>query len=195
MLSELKDALSGKRTEQLASELAETKKLHNEHSEILSSLKTEINGVKESVEALTEKNQQLLKENTNSLAALTQLKKQLEESINSIKLMSSTIQDGLMRKITDQVSMLTQEISSKLSGSERFKKELEEAASLVKLELNDLKEEIKRLKSVSSNINAADFELVKFSNQLKSADSEKLRLMKEIDTLQRLVSSLRRNSR
>jgi len=192
MLSELKATLSGKKTSELASELADAKKVSEQHSQSISSLKEEITNANSNIKTLVEQQKQLLKENTEALETVRELKEQLSDSIDSIKVMSSTIQNNLVKKITGEINDLTQEVSSKLSGSEKLKKEIEEVATNVKDELKNLNEEIKKLKTVSSNIKAEDFELTKFANQLKAADSEKLKLIREIDTMQRLVSSLRR---
>jgi len=192
MLSELKETLSGKKTDKLATELVESKEIQQEHSQKISTLKGELAEAKSSIVALTAKQQQLINENTNALRTVKELKEQLEESIESIKVLSSTIQNHLVRKITDEISTMSHEISSKLSGSEKLKREIEEIATNVKDELRSLTEEIKRLQTVSSHIKAEDFELSKFADQLTAADNEKLRLMRQIDSLQRLVSSLRR---
>ncbi|MAG16330.1 hypothetical protein CMO88_04680 [Candidatus Woesearchaeota archaeon] len=192
MLSKLKDNISGKRTDQLNSEIKEIKSNQEKQSKITLSLKEDITSAKSDMKSLIEKQQQLINENTNALRTVKELKEQLGESIDSIKIISSTIQNNLVRKTTDELNNLTQEISSKLSGSENLKKEVEDTATSVKNELNNLGDEIKKLQTVSSSIKAEDFELSKFSNQLQAADNEKLKLMRQLDSLQRLVSSLRR---
>ena len=192
MLSELKETLSGKKTEQLAAQVAEAKNTQEVHSKTISYLKDELSTAKSDIKSLLEKQQQLINENTNALRTVKELKEQLSESIDSIKVMSSTIQNTLVKRITSEITMLTQDISLKLTGSEKLKNELEQTTAKVQDNLSELNQEIKKLQAVSSNIKAGDFELTKFSSQLKAADSEKLQLMRQIDSLQRLVSSLRR---
>lgn len=192
MLAELRETLSGKKTEQLASELGETKRLHEEHSKEIFSLRQEITTANTNIKALVEQQQQLIKTNTEALSTVQELKEQLNDSVNSIKIVSSTIQNNLVRKVTDDLNNLTQEVSLKLGGSEKLKKEIEETADKFKEELQQLNQEIKRLKTVTANIKAEDFELAKFANKLTAADSEKIRLTRQIDSLQRLVSALRR---
>jgi len=195
MFSELKETLSGKKMSELSNEFADAKKVSEAHSQEISSLKEEITAANLNIKTLIDQQRLLLKEHTEGLETSRELKEQLNDSINSIKLISSTIQNNLVKKITADMSELTQEISSKLSGSEKLKMEIESTADKVKDELQGLSEEIEKLKVVSSNIKAGDFELTKFADKLKAADSEKLQLKRQIDSLQRLVSSLRRNLR
>jgi len=192
MLSQLKETLSGKKTSQLSSDLKKVKKEQGLHSEIITSVKSDLHSIKSTISILVAEQKQMLRANTEALQLSRDLKEDLTESINSVKLISSTIQNNLIKKITEDVNNLTQEISTKLSGSESLKRELDDAATKVKNELNQLNGEIIKMKSIMSNIKAEDFELTKFAHQLTNADNEKLRLMREIDTLQRLVSSLRR---
>ena len=192
MLSKIKDNISGKITERLASDMAETRSNQDAQSKTISRLNEELISAKSDIKTLIDKQQQLINENTKALRTVKALQEQLNESINSIKVMSSTIQNHLANKITDGLNNLTQEISAKLGGSETLKTELHTTTTTVKDNLISLNQEINKLNSIASNLNAGDFELTKFSNQLKTADGEKLRLMREIDSLQRLVSSLRR---
>ena len=48
---------------------------------------------------------------------------------------------------------------------------------------------------ISRNIKQGDFELTKYANKLLEADKEKLELMRKIDTLERLISKMRRGGR
>ena len=178
----------------MTSEIALTKTALEANSAVTASLKAEIESIAESVKALSGQQHQLLKENSETLKAAAELKAQLNDSINSVKVMSSSIQNNLVRKITDEITLLAQEISNKFSGTERLKKEVEDAAAKVRDELAALKGEISRLHDAASKIKAQDFELVKFAGQLQQDDSEKLKLMRQIDSLQRLVSSLRRRT-
>ncbi len=194
MLSKLKDNISGKRTDELASELSSVKDVIAENNSEIKSIKSDIAMIAATIKLLAEQQQHLQKDNTESLKTADELKTSLIDSINSVKVMSSSIQNNLVRRITDEMNLLMQEISNKFSGTERLKKEVEDAAVNVRNELKSLTDEVKKLKTVSENIKAQDFELVKTSNLLKQDDSEKLKLMREIDSLQRLVSALRRKT-
>ena len=53
-------------------------------------------------------------------------------------------------------------------------------------------EEIGKFVEISKNIRKEDFELTKFARHLLEMDREKLELMRKIDTMERLVSKIRR---
>ena len=194
MLSKLKDNISGKRTDELAAEVADTKKLHQEHADIISAVKQEISQLKTSITDLTVTNTAMGEANSMALDESTKLREQLQESISSIKVLSSTVQNTLSKRITDEINALTQEITSKLGGAEKLKNELSESTQTVNTGLKDLTKEISRIQAITSNIKASDFELTKHANRLTADDAEKLKLTRQIDSLQRLVSSLRRRS-
>ena len=58
--------------------------------------------------------------------------------------------------------------------------------------LNLATEEINKFIEISRSIKEEDFELTKFARHLMDMDREKLELMRKIDTLERLVSKIRR---
>ena len=83
-------------------------------------------------------------------------------------------------------------------GSCNFKKdsdnynELKENINKITEKVNNLSEEINKFTEISRNIKKEDFELTRFAHQLIEMDKEKLELMQKIDTLERLVSKMRR---
>ena len=192
MLSGLKDNLSGKRTDQLSDEVAELKKAHEDHSRLIKAIKDDLAGAAQSMKQFAEKQQKLAHGNSEAIKAAGELKQEVDQGINSLKIMSSDIQKNLAGKITEAVSDLAEGMSDRLSGIERLRKEMESTASSFREEMKILKEEISRLQGISGKIKNQDFELVKFTGQLKEAEDEKLKLMREVDSLQRLVSGLRR---
>ena len=192
MLSGLKDNLSGKRTDQLSDEVAELKKTYDDHSRLIKAIKEDLAGAAQSMKQFAEKQQKLAHDNSEAIKTAGELKQEVEQGINSLKIMSSDIQKNLAGKITEAVSDLAEGMSDRLSGIERLRKEMESAASSFREEMKILKEEISRLQGISGSIKNQDFELVKFTGQLKEAEDEKLKLTREVDSLQRLVSGLRR---
>ena len=195
MLSGLKETITGKRTEQLESEIEASRQLHDSHSRTLAELKEGIDAAASAISSLTNQHQQFSEQNARAIEAVNGLKAELNEGINSVKVLSSTIQGTLTRKFSDEIGNITQEVSSRLSGVELLKKQLEDASDGVREELGSLREDVKKLSEVSAHISAKDFEMTKFAAQLKEADGEKLKLMRQIDSMQRLVSSMRKRQR
>ena len=67
---------------------------------------------------------------------------------------------------------------------------IEHVASLARLKLTD--KEINKFLAISRNIKEKDFEMTHFARQLREGDREKLELMRKVDTMERLVSRMRR---
>ena len=97
---------------------------------------------------------------------------------------------------------LEEEISNEMTTHfERLKTDASQYNELKKDVLNisnttqKLTDEINKFLTISQEIKKGDFELSKFANNLLVMDKEKLDLMRKIDTLERLVSKIRRNTR
>ena len=82
---------------------------------------------------------------------------------------------------------------------ESLKKDAEDYSELRKRvaeilsRLNMTSGEINKFLEISRSIRKEDFELTKFARHLLETDREKLELMRKIDTLERLVSKIRRS--
>lgn len=88
---------------------------------------------------------------------------------------------------------------------EKMEKEMKEVLAIhfIKLEtekkrfdelakdIEKAKEEIKKLVLISEKVKDADFNLAKHAQELRLNDSEKLKLMKQIDDLQSLIAKMR----
>ena len=70
--------------------------------------------------------------------------------------------------------------------------ELRKKAAEMLSKVNMTSEEIAKFLEISKSIKQEDFELTKFARHLIEMDREKLELMRKIDTLERLVSKIRR---
>jgi len=195
MLGELKQNISGQRSKELATELDAVKDKTTDNAASIESVKKDMALLTNSITELSKQQEQLLMQSKETIAVTEKLKENVEESISSLKLISSTIQNNLVNKISDDLGKISDEVSEKLGGSEKVKNEVELTATKVKEELDSLREEIQKLTTVSSKINAKDFEMTKVAQHLIKEDNEKLRLQREIDSLQRLASGMRRRQR
>ena len=124
------------------------------------------------------------------LSAVQQARADVEKSTRSF----SEVQKKIERTVHDQLSTAIGESIQRLKleaeNYNALKSEFVKAGSSVQ----KLTEEIGKFTSISSQIKEADFELAKHAKVLNAADTEKVRLMKEVDDLQRLVGKMRRSS-
>ena len=116
----------------------------------------------------------------------------MSKEVYDFKLLKAQLQKKLLDKFEEELKQeltLNMEVLRKdISDYEEMKNSVKEM--LKKTEL--AKQEMGKWLDISGSIKAADFELHRFARQLQQADSEKLELMRKIDTLERLVSKMRR---
>lgn len=117
------------------------------------------------------------------------LKNQLRKSVSSFEQMHSKIYDTIYTKIHDILENHSKDIKY---STEKYKS-LTPAVQKIIEDLDLLKKEINKFNTISQNLKETDFELVQHQKNLERHEWEKLKLMKKVDSLQRLVGKLRRN--
>ncbi|HII65047.1 TPA: hypothetical protein HA280_06040 [Candidatus Woesearchaeota archaeon] len=136
--------------------------------------------------------QEMLSEMRDSLGMFSTIREDLSKEVYDFKLLKAQLQKKLLDKFEEELKQeltLNMEVLRKdISDYEEMKNSVKEM--LKKTEL--VKQEMGKWLDISGSIKAADFELHRFARQLQQADSEKLELMRKIDTLERLVSKMRR---
>ena len=119
----------------------------------------------------------------------------LRDQINDFKI----IKGQLAKKLFENMKKELQENMS--SSFEHLKTDVNQFNSLkIKMEsvcsqVDNLEAEIKKFNEIAKNIKQQDFCLTKYAKKLESQDREKLNLMKQIDSLQRLLGKERRQQR
>ncbi|HLD87428.1 MAG TPA: hypothetical protein VJB12_05180 [Candidatus Nanoarchaeia archaeon] len=137
---------------------------------------------------------QLLDEMKGNLGTFSQMQEDLSKEIYDFKLLKGQLQKKMLDKFEEELKselkVNVEVLRKDLSDYEEMKNSVKEM--LKKVELT--KQEMGKWLDISTNIKATDFELGKFARQLQQADSEKLELMRKIDSLERLVSKMRRGA-
>jgi len=162
----------------------------------VSELKEEVNVLKQSmetgIEELNAKNDEMLKNFSENTNAISETRKEFEKELFQFKLLKAQIQKKVMDKFEEELDKeLNLQMKTLKSDAETYN-ELKENITAISRQVNNLGEEINKFIDISKNIKKEDFELARFANQLRDMDREKLELMRKIDTLERLVSKIRR---
>jgi len=162
----------------------------------VSELKNEISSLKEHmnnhIEEISSKNNEFFKNFEENVEIIKNTGKEFEKEFFQFKLLKSQMQKRLMEKFEEELDKeLKINLQTLKSDSEHYN-ELKEEVTAITNKVHILGDEINKFISISQNIKKEDFELTKFSNQLLNLDKEKLELMRKIDTLERLVSKMRR---
>jgi chromosome segregation ATPase len=114
--------------------------------------------------------------------------KRMNDSANNLNLVARQMPGEVFSQLRDELRESIKKVKLELDSYNTLKDEM----NTVKKSLKEFNSEMSKFMSISSRIKAADFELVQHKKNLDSNDREKLALMKKIDTLERLVSKMRR---
>ncbi|HII16060.1 MAG TPA: hypothetical protein HA362_07145 [Nanoarchaeota archaeon] len=126
---------------------------------------------------------------SKDLDKIKYLQKEFEKALRTFQQNNSQLYDSIYTKLHN-------ELKSHIAPIQLVANEF----TAVKPEIRKLQEStqaandaVNRLVSVSQHIKKEDFELKEYAKELLKADSEKLRLMREIETLKKIIAHERRN--
>ncbi|MBL7055670.1 hypothetical protein ISS07_02035 [Candidatus Woesearchaeota archaeon] len=160
-------------------------------------MKSEVKNLKESMQEQSENidhnNKEFLKNFSEDLNIIKETRKDFEKELFQFKLLKAQMQKKIIDKFEEEMSAELKIQMESLQGDATQYQELKDNVSLISNQVNNLGEEIDKFMQISRNIKKGDFELTRFSHQLKDMDREKLELMRKIDTLERLVSKQRKH--
>jgi predicted nucleic acid-binding Zn-ribbon protein len=123
-------------------------------------------------------------------ADIRDAKTEFIEEIKDFKVKKTSMQKQMMERADNELGVSLDRIKTDVARYNGLKRDMDAINNSI-IELSD---EISKFKRVSSNIKASDFEATKFANKVFDADREKIRLMKEVETLKHLISKERRRS-
>jgi chromosome segregation ATPase len=153
---------------------------------------TEMTALHAELSTLRQTQQDLLKELKGNLGTFTQIQEEMSKEVYDFKLLKSQLQKKLLDKFEEEMK---QELKLNVASLRKDMKDYEDMKDSVKelLKKTELtKQEMGKWMEISKTVKQSDFELGKFAKHLQNADSEKLALMRKIDTLERMVSKMRR---
>jgi chromosome segregation ATPase len=159
-------------------------------------LKNEITSLKQHVDDnasnINSKNDEFLKNFNENLDLIKGVRKDFEKELFDFKLLRAQMQKKIIEKFEEELDKELRIQMEKLRKDNESYNEIKGEISEVNGKIGVLGQEISKFISISSNIKKEDFELTKFAHNLLELDKEKLELMRKIDTLERLVSKIRR---
>jgi len=186
MLQKIKDLM------QIKELIDETNKKVESHSNDVNSLKEQLTVLNSELGEIKGHQKEFLTNFKDNLNIIGESKESLKKEVYDFKLLKAQTQKNILEKFEQELSSELKVNSEKLKNDLNEYNKLKEQTANTLNEIKNLSTEINKFKEISQNIKKGDFELVKFANQLQEADKEKLNLMKKIDTLERLISKMRR---
>ena len=163
-----------------------------ENSREVYDLKLGIEELKKTLGDMGSIRQDFIKDFSEELKSIKYLKEDFGKEVYEFRLLKAKMQNRILERFEEE---LKKELGI---NNARLQKDLEEYEQSRKkiaqmaLAISSAGDEIKKFIEISSNIKKEDFELDRFARQLSNASKEKLDLMRKIDSLERLVSKMRR---
>lgn len=162
----------------------------------LNEVKTEVESLKqnisENINGINEKNNEFLKNFNENMDLIKTVRHDFEKELFQFKLLKTQMQKQILEKFEEELGKELNIQSEKLKSDAESYNELKENISSISQKTNSLSEEMNKFIDIGRNIKKEDFELTRFANKLMEMDKEKLVLMEKINTLERLVSKMRR---
>ena len=120
------------------------------------------------------------------------LREDFGKELVEFKLLKAQLQKKILDKFEEELQKDLEINRKNLKNDTENYNELRKKVAEILSRLNLTSEEINKFIEISKNIKKEDFELTKFARHLIEMDKGKLDLMRKIDTLERLVSNMRR---
>ena len=167
----------------------------NNTTEIVDNLKNEVTTLKEQINnqiSNINKNSELLKNFDENINLMNNIKDNFEKELFDFKLLKSPTKRTILEMFEEELQKELQLRLGSLNKDAEEYNELKKLIANISLKVNTLSGEIDKFVNISQNLKEKDFEMTHFAKQLLELDKEKLELMRKIDSLQRLVSRMRR---
>ncbi len=164
-----------------------------ENNKIISDLKAELETLRNELKELNSNQKEFLKNFKENLQIIKNLREDFGKEIYEFKLLKAQLQRKILDKFEEELQKDLEINRDALKKDIGDYNELRKNVAEILSRLNLTTEEISKFIEISKSIKKEDFELTKFARHLLDMDREKLELMRKIDTLERLVSKIRRS--
>lgn len=172
--------------------LGELRKSVDDSKNAASELKSELELLKKELSETQKTQQEFLKSFKENLFIIKNLREDFGKELYEFKLLKGQLQRKILEKFEEELQKDLEVNRESLRKDTNEYNELRNKAAAILSRLNLTSEEIAKFIEISKNIKKDDFELTKLARHLLEMDREKLELMRKIDTLERLVSKIRR---
>ena len=163
-----------------------------ENNKLISELKTQLESLKGELIETKKEQKEFLHNFKENLFVIKNLREDFGKELYEFKLLKGQLQRKILDKFEEELQKDLEVNRESLKKDTEDYNELRKKVSEIFSRISLTGVEISKFIEISRNIKKEDFELTKFARHLVDMDREKLDLMRKIDTLERLVSKIRR---
>lgn len=164
-----------------------------DYNETVSSLKNELNELKNDIRDVKLNQTELLRNLKDGIGEIDDVKEDLKKELYEFNLLKSKLQSKILEKFENELQNELKINLEKLKTEHRNYDDARKELALIVEKTTKLGEELNKFIEISKDIKKEDFMLTKFCNKIWEMDKEKLELMKRIDILERLIAKMRRS--
>jgi methyl-accepting chemotaxis protein len=165
--------------------------LKKEMSDFSKEINNMNNELKSNLQEINKTSESHISNLVSSIKEFQDLKQDLRKELEDFKLQKTRILQKLVESSDNEVRDSLERLKTDIN---RFN-ELKKSVDTINANIANAMQEINKFKTISTKIKAEDYELTNFAKEIFKADQEKLKLMKEIDSLKHLISRERRSRR
>jgi len=188
MLGKIRDALEAKKmAEGVSAQLENQQQKLSEQKTSIDNLTNSVSELTDVVSTLKSYQQELQASYTEGITAAQKLKSELASNVVNIQVLKGQLQNHIVNKVSEELQQFVGQFKGKVDEMSKLQSEM----LLIATDVNKVRDELNRFTAVSTRLKDMDFQLTNYALKLESNDKEKLQLMRQIDSLQRLVSKLR----
>jgi len=157
-----------------------------------SEIKQDFLDIKSELKEIATRQSKIVQELNDNLNMIIESRNKLEREVDDFKIMKNKMQKYVLEQMSEEfrkeLIINIERLKTDVASFNELKKEV----SIIALKSNKLWAEIDKLTEISGKIRKEDFELSRYAQKLMAEDREKLRLMRQVDALERLISHERR---
>lgn len=186
MMQKIKDLM------QIKELIDDINKKVDSHNQTINNLREESKTLHTELTEVKTNQKEFLTNLQEDLRVIKNLREDFAGEMYQFKLLKSQMQRKILEQFEDEMQKELKFQMNNLEKDHAQYEDMKKSMGSMSVKLNNLTEEVNKFLSISSSIKEKDFEMEKFAKELLELDSEKLQLMKKIDTMERLVSKMRR---
>ncbi len=184
----LAEVLQSKELNELAEKLKANNEALERQNSAIAELEKRLASLDAEVSKISEANRSVISSIQTAESSIKGLNEELADSISDLKILKTQLQSKIGDKIEAEFKALLSRFEKDVESVSKLSREMQGITT----EVATLKTEIEKLTKIGSTVKTMDFELTNYAKRLTADDAEKLRLMRQIDTLERMISKLRR---
>ncbi len=161
-------------------------------SDDLEKIKKELNSVHDDIVKTKHESKDVVSELRKTMKETQKLNEKYSKKIYDISIFEKDVKEMIRDKLDSELkSELMSYFEDFKAGLSCFNEMKEDVSSVIK-RTESLSSEIDKFKEIASRIKKEDFQLVNYIRNIRAMEKEKIRLIKKIDSLERLCGRLSR---